>query len=104
MEPTEALDRPLTTMPVPSSPRRKRGRPLEMPRDEVLRRIRAWSHAGQLFRVHHDHPGFYARARRQFGTWAKALAAAGVDHARAVAEARRRALEQRRRPRHAAGR
>ncbi len=97
MEPTEVPHRPGSAPPAMPTPRRRRGWPLEMPRDEVLGRIRAWSDAGRLFRVHHDQPGFYARARRLFGSWANALAAAGVDHARAVADARRRALEKRRR-------
>lgn len=104
MEPTETSECPVSAIPIPHAQRRRRGRPLEMPRDEVLRRIRAWSGAGQLYRVHHDQPGFYARARRQFGSWANALAAAGVDHARTVQDARRRALDQRRRKRHAEGR
>ena len=79
---------------------RKRGRPLEMPAPDVLRRIRAEFDRGTLFRMHHAQPALYARARRLFGSWANALAAAGVDHARAVTEARRRSLETRRRMRH----
>jgi hypothetical protein len=78
---------------------RKRGRPLEMAPSEVLRRIRDAYAQGTLFRMHHEHPGLYARARRLFGTWAAAVAEAGVDHDRAVADARRRSLEARRRAR-----
>ncbi len=83
--------------PVPA--RRKRGRPLEMQPDEVLGRIRKLADQDALFRVHLDQPGFYARARRLYGSWAGALAAAQVDHAAALAAARRRAHESRRRTR-----
>ena len=77
-------------------PRRKRGRPLEMQPHEVLSRIREMALRNALFRVHLDAPSLYARARRQFGTWASALVAAGVDHAAAIKAARRRAVEHRR--------
>ncbi len=83
---------------VPSQPTgRKRGRPLEMQPDEVLGRIRQLADQDALFRVHLDQPAFYARARRLYGSWAGALAAAHVDHAAALAAARRRAHESRRR-------
>lgn len=75
---------------------RKRGRPLEMSADEVLRLIRDKQAAGTLFRVHREQPGLYARARRLFGSWARALETAGLDHSRAMADARRRSLETRR--------
>lgn len=78
---------------------RKRGRPLEMSGDEVLRRIRDLSASGLLFRVHREAPALYARARRMFGTWAGALTAAGVDHGQTLQEARRRSFETRRRTR-----
>ncbi len=81
----------------PAAPvRRGRGRPLEMAPEEVLRRIAALAAAGGLFRVHHEHPALYARARRLFGTWANALARAGVDPARTLDEARRRSQASRR--------
>jgi hypothetical protein len=54
---------------------------------------------GGLFRVHHAEPALYARARRLFGSWARALDAAGLDHTAAVSAARRRAHEARRRVR-----
>jgi hypothetical protein len=50
-----------------------------------------------LFRVHRTHGAVYARARRQFGSWAAAVAAAGQDYERAVTSARRRSIENRRR-------
>ncbi len=77
--------------------RRKRGRPLEMQPDEVLRRIQGLAVQGALFRVHLDHPALYARARRLFGSWADAVLRAGHDHQRAVSDARRRSVETRRR-------
>jgi hypothetical protein len=67
--------------------------------DDLLERIRERASAGGLFRVHLAEPSLYARARRLFGSWARALAAAGVDHAAAVNAARRRAHEARRRAR-----
>jgi len=77
-------------------PRRKRGRPLEMQPHEVIARIREMALRNALFRVHIDAPSLYARARRQFGTWASALVAAGVDHDAAVKAARLRSVEHRR--------
>ncbi len=81
----------------PEAAARKRGRPLEMQPEEVLRRIQGLATQGALFRVHLDHPALYARARRLFGSWAGAVARAGYDHERAVHNARRRANESRRR-------
>lgn len=81
----------------PVAAARKRGRPLEMSSDEVIRRIRELSDAGLLFRVHREAPALYARARRMYGTWAAALSAAGLDHGQALQEARRRSFETRRR-------
>jgi hypothetical protein len=79
------------------APRRKRGRPLEMTPEQVLDHIRRLSAGGDgLFRVHHSHTDLYARARRQFGSWAAAVAAAGMDYADAIKAARRRAIETRR--------
>lgn len=80
-----------------SSPaRRGRGRPLLMPREAVLEKIRQLARREEgIFRVHLTHSGLYARARRMFGTWAAALDAAGVDYRSAIEEARSRALRAR---------
>ena len=86
-------------VPIEMSPRRRRGRPLEMSPGQLLERIRERAAVGGLFRVHLAEPALYARARRLFGSWARALAAAGLDHTAAVSEARRRAHEARRRSR-----
>jgi hypothetical protein len=85
--------------PVPAPRRgRNRGRPLLMNRAELLERIRTLAHQPDgLFRVHHLDTGLYARARRQFGSWAAAVRAAGIDYGNAVESARRRSLETRRR-------
>ena len=84
------------SVPIEMGSRRRRGRPLEMSPSELLERIRDRAANGGLFRVHLDEPALYARARRLFGSWARALAAAGLDHAAAVNAARRRAHEARR--------
>lgn len=100
MEFTTALDTPVRESNAVEEMRaRKRGRPLEMSADEVLRLIRDKQSSGTLFRVHREQPALYARARRLFGTWARALQMAGLDHAQAMADARRRSLETRRRAR-----
>lgn len=75
---------------------RRRGRPLEMPPEEVLSRIRHLAARGEMFRVHLDHPALYARARRQFGSWAEAVANAGADYAGAIESARHRSVATRR--------
>jgi hypothetical protein len=64
----------------------------------VLERIArlAQGHPG-LFRIHHSHPGLYARARRQFGSWAAAVRAAGIDYDVAMRSAQRRSIQNRRR-------
>jgi uncharacterized protein HemY len=68
-----------------------------MSRAELLKRIRALAHEPDgLFRVHHLDTGLYARARRQFGTWAAAVQAAGLNYGDAVEAARRRSLQTRR--------
>ena len=92
----------MTTESIVTEPRvarRRRGRPLEMAPGQVLERIRERAAMGGLFRVHLAEPALYARARRLFGSWAGALAAAGLDHTAAVSAARRRAHEARRRAR-----
>ena len=83
------------TIPAQVSQRRRRGRPLEMSAEQLLERVRERAAMGGLFRVHLAEPALYARARRLFGTWARALEAAGLDHPAAVSAARRRAHEGR---------
>lgn len=88
---------PVQTPRLLEGARRKRGRPLEMTPTQVLDRIRRLSAGGDgLYRIHHTHTDLYARARRQFGSWAAAVAAAGMDYAGAISAARRRAIETRR--------
>ena len=73
---------------------RRRGRPELVSRPEVLDRIRRLAaHEEGLFRVHQTSPDLYARARRQFGSWAAAVSAAGVDYRRVLDASRRRAHE-----------
>jgi hypothetical protein len=50
-----------------------------------------------LFRVHLTSRDLYSRARRQFGSWAAAVRAAGLDYEAVAREARARAVERRRR-------
>jgi hypothetical protein len=79
-------------------PVHRRGRPSLLPPFVLLERIRALAGRDQgLFRVHRTHGALYARARRQFGSWAAAVRAAGIDYPAAVERARRRALANRRR-------
>ena len=78
---------------------RRRGRPLLVPREAVLEQIRTIATGGSLFRVHFDQPALYARARRLWGSWEKAVRAAGVDYDATMSTARRRSIEGRRRPR-----
>lgn len=81
---------------------RRRGRPLLMQRPVVIDRIRKLADRPQgLFRVHQTHSDLYARARRQFGSWAAAVGAAGVDYAGAVRRARIRSVRARRKARRA---
>jgi hypothetical protein len=76
--------------------KRRPGRPLEMPRPMVLETIRRLALRDEgLFRVHRTHGALYARARRLYGSWATAVAEAGVDYGHALATARRRATEAR---------
>ena len=79
---------------------RGRGRPILMTAPIVLEKIRQLGRRREgLFKVHHTHPGLYARARRQFGSWAAAVAAAGMDYGSSVRAARQRSIRGRRRRR-----
>ena len=79
---------------------RPRGRPPEMTPAALLERIRTLAvREDGLFRIHRTHGAIYARARRLFGSWAAAVAAAGQDYGGALASARRRSIENRRRRR-----
>ena len=63
----------------------------------VLELIRRLGRRRQgLFRTHHTHPALYARARRLFGNWASAVAAAGIDYHLTIRRVRRRSLRSRR--------
>jgi len=90
----------------PGIPRSSRGgRPLLESPSRVLERIADLARRGEgLFKVHRTHADLYARARRLFGTWAAAVAAAGVDYGAALDSARRRSAENRRRRARAAKR
>lgn len=67
-----------------------------MTRDELLALIRSTAcRPPGLFRAHHTRPDLYARARRMFGSWAAAVAAAGLDYAAAVGRARPRPRHRR---------
>lgn len=71
-----------------------------MHRSALIDRIRTLADRPQgLFRIHRTHADLYARARRQFGSWAAAVSAAGLDYLGAVRVARMRAVRSRRRGR-----
>ena len=81
------------------------GRPLLESPARVLERIADLARRGEgLFKVHRTHAALYARARRLFGTWAAAVAAAGVDYRATLESARKRSAENRRRRSRAANR
>jgi len=63
--------------------------------EEVLERIRQLAQHETLFRIHLTYHGFYARARRQFGSWQGAVLAAGVSYQEIVVRARSRSLNTR---------
>jgi|KBSMisStaDraftv2_1062788.scaffolds.fasta_scaffold139321_2 hypothetical protein len=97
MNAANAVIDPLTApSPDGANDRPRLGRPLLMTPAQVLERIASLSREGNLFRVHHVEPGLYARARRQFGSWAAAVNAAGLDYSEALETARRRSLQTRR--------
>src|SRR5262245_1103903 len=96
----EARSRPDQGYGAPPGPHSGRGRPSLMSSAAVLEKIGQLAGRREgLFRVHHTHPGLYARARRQFGSWAAAVRAAGVDYESALTTARRRSIQARRRRR-----
>ena len=69
-------------------------------REETRRRVLATirslhAQAGGLSRVHRTHAALYAQARRAFGSWRDAVAAAGLDYARERDESLRRGLSLR---------
>lgn len=87
-------------MPAPLTRQSPRGRPSLMNPPAVLEKIRQLaSREHGLFRIHHTHSGLYARARRQFGSWAEAVRAAGIDYGHSLEVARRRSSDGRRRRR-----
>jgi hypothetical protein len=76
---------------------RRRGRPLDMPPEEVLERIRRLAARDTgLFRIHLTEAPLYARARRLFGSWQGAVRAAGFDYLDVLEGSRRRAVLARR--------
>lgn len=65
-------------------------------RSQVLGTIRdLHQQSGGLSRVHRTHPALYAQARRAFGSWREAVAAAGLDYGREIHESLRRGLQLR---------
>ena len=79
-------------------PGRRRGRPPKMSQQELVDRIRRLAESrGGLFQVHERNTSLYARARRSFGSWSAAVAAAGIDYRETLNGARRRSVKTRRR-------
>ena len=84
----------------------------DSPRDEVRRHvIEAIHHVhsanGGLSRIHRKHAALYAQARRAFGSWRDAVAAAGLDYEHERDQSLRRGLsirDQRRAVWHAVAR
>ena len=90
---------PQVVRPAVTVPARRRGRPPLCTPQQVLAEIRAEAAGERLLRVHLDRPALYARARRLWGSWARALHAAGLDAGKVREAARRHAVETRRRRR-----
>ena len=62
-------------------------------RRQVIETIRGLhQQAGGLSRVHRTHPALYAQARRAFGSWREAVAAAGLDYGHELHQSLRRGL------------
>ena len=62
-------------------------------RTHVVATIRDLHHqAGGLSRIHRTHPALYAQARRAFGSWREAVAAAGIDYGHELHQSLRRGL------------
>jgi len=66
-------------------------------KDESRERIRTTirdlhAQAGGLSRIHRTHPALYAQARRAFGSWREAVAAAGIDYGRELDTSLRQGL------------
>jgi len=94
-----SIDASLSAVRQPIASRR-RGRPVKMTRGEILEKIRQLARRKDgLFRVHRTQAGLYARARRMFGSWSAAVAAAGIDCLALRTEARVRSVRTRRRRR-----
>jgi hypothetical protein len=70
--------------------------PREEARQRVLETIKSLHgmHGG-LTRIHRTHAALYAQARRAFGSWRDAVAAAGIDYAHERNESLRRGLSMR---------
>ena len=65
-------------------------------RQAVLDGIRALHGENDgLSRVHRTHSALYAQARRAFGSWRAAVAAAGLDYASEIDRSLRRGLAMR---------
>jgi hypothetical protein len=77
----------------PVEPEVDMGSAREVIREHVVSVIRELhGQAGGLSRVHRTHPALYAQARRAFGTWRAAVAAAGIDYTHELHQSLRRGL------------
>jgi hypothetical protein len=69
---------------------------IDLQHDAVSEAIRALhGQTGGLARVHRTHPALYARARRAYGSWRAAVAAAGIDYGQEVERSLRDGLRLR---------
>ena len=70
--------------------------PAEGARHRIIETIRTLhGRTGGLSRVHRSHAALYAQARRAFGRWRDAVAAAGLDYAHERDQSLRRGLSLR---------
>ncbi len=77
----------------PPEPEADMGTAKDVIREHVAGTIRELHlQAGGLSRIHRTHPALYAQARRAFGSWRAAVAAAGLDYSHELHLSLRRGL------------
>lgn len=77
----------------PPSPEAAMSEGRDLIREHVIDVIRGLhEQSGGLSRIHRSHPALYAQARRAFGSWREAVAAAGINYDHELNQSLRRGL------------